>query len=54
MKQAIMRLGRVPDIVYHKGDWGKEPMIVLLGRTALDVVERFLKILQAMNPSKKG
>ncbi len=28
---AIRRLGSTPDIIYHDGDWGKEPMIEILG-----------------------
>ncbi|HIE23725.1 MAG TPA: bifunctional hydroxymethylpyrimidine kinase/phosphomethylpyrimidine kinase [Candidatus Korarchaeota archaeon] len=31
MRVAIEKVGKVPDVVYHLGDWGKEPMIVLLG-----------------------
>ncbi len=37
MKTAIERAGRVPDVVYHTGDWGKEPMIVLLGEDPVDL-----------------
>ena len=28
---AIKNLGAVPDVIYHTGGWGKEPMIVLVG-----------------------
>jgi hydroxymethylpyrimidine kinase/phosphomethylpyrimidine kinase len=44
MRQAIEKIGKVPDIVYHKGDWGKEPMIVILGRSAIDVARVALSI----------
>ncbi len=37
IKQAILRVGKVPDVVYHRGDVGKEPMIVLLGKRATDL-----------------
>jgi hydroxymethylpyrimidine/phosphomethylpyrimidine kinase len=36
-EQAISNVGRVPDIICHKGDWGKEPMIVVLGKDTEDV-----------------
>jgi len=41
---AIEEAGEVPDVIYHLGDWGKEPMITLLGRTAMDVAESAVKI----------
>ncbi len=48
-EQAIKNAGgKVPDIVYHKGDFGKEPMIVILGKDALDVVDKLLKIMECM------
>jgi len=28
---AVENLGAVPDVIFHKGAWGKEPMIVLVG-----------------------
>ena len=31
VKQAIQRIGKIPDAIYHMGDIGKEPMIVILG-----------------------
>lgn len=34
------------DIVYDKGDLGKEPMIRILGRNAVEVVEKLLSILK--------
>ncbi len=45
MRKAIERIGRVPDVIYHEGDWGKEPMIVLLGRDLQEVLGRVLKLL---------
>ncbi|MBI4362776.1 MAG: bifunctional hydroxymethylpyrimidine kinase/phosphomethylpyrimidine kinase [Euryarchaeota archaeon] len=36
--------GRVPHLVYHRGDWGKEPMIVLLGETPGEVVQRAIRL----------
>jgi predicted fused transcriptional regulator/phosphomethylpyrimidine kinase len=47
-EQAIRRAGRVPDIIYHRGDYGKEPMIVLLGRTATEVAELSIRIARRL------
>ena len=33
------------DIVYHKGDFGKEPMIIVFGKTPKDVLEKISKII---------
>ena len=48
VKQAIKRIGKVPDVIYHKGDWGKEPMIVLLGRSASELARRVVKLAEVM------
>jgi len=39
VKQAVKRIGKVPDVIYHRGDVGKEPMIVILGQQAYDLAE---------------
>ena len=45
IEEAIRRLkGQVPDIVYHLGDWGKEPMINVFGISALDVARKVIEI----------
>jgi len=41
---AIKKIGRVPNVIYHTGDWGKEPMITVLGRTATEVAELIVKL----------
>jgi len=38
-EQAIKRVGRVPDVIYHTGDWGKEPMMTILGKSAVDIAK---------------
>lgn len=48
VQQAVRRLGRLPDIIYHLGDVGKEPMILLLGRTAMEVAERAIEIARRL------
>lgn len=36
-KEAVKRASKIPDVIYHLGDWGKEPMIVLVGKSAVEV-----------------
>ena len=46
IETAIKRAGgRAPDLIYHRGDWGKEPMILVFGRDAVEVVEKLEKLL---------
>lgn len=47
-KQAIKAAGKVPNVIYHEGDWGKEPMIVLLGENAIDIAKLAIKIAQEL------
>ena len=47
-EQAVKRVGRVPDVIYHLGDWGKEPMITLLGRTATEVAEKAVEVAKKL------
>ena len=35
---------KIPDIIYHKGDLGKEPMIIVFGDTPKDVVRKIKQI----------
>jgi hydroxymethylpyrimidine/phosphomethylpyrimidine kinase len=46
--EATKRMGVVPDLIYHAGDWGKEPMITLFGRDPVEVVMKALKISHAI------
>jgi thiamine-phosphate diphosphorylase len=46
VEQAIKRIGGVPDVIYHTGDWGKEPSIVLIGGDAVDVAKTVVCIAQ--------
>jgi len=49
-EQAIKRIGKVPDVIYHTGDIGKEPMIVLLGKN----LNELLRILEKLVEEKSG
>ena len=40
IKQAIKNVKTSPDIIYHKGDYGKEPMIIVFGNTPSEVLEK--------------
>jgi hydroxymethylpyrimidine kinase/phosphomethylpyrimidine kinase len=42
--QAVKREGKVPDVIYHMGDFGKEPMIVILCEEASELAELVLEI----------
>ena len=44
IKTAIERINDKPDIIYHLGDWGKEPMILIFGENP-EIVLRKLKVL---------
>ncbi len=46
VRRAYESAGRITDLIYHKGDWGKEPMILIIGRNAEEVVEKFSKLLK--------
>ncbi|MEM2376577.1 MAG: thiamine-phosphate synthase family protein [Sulfolobales archaeon] len=50
--EAIKRVGYVPDVIYHKGDYGKEAMIAVLGRDPNDVVRKLLNIGRALKESE--
>ncbi len=44
IKLAIKNSKVPPDLIYHKGDFGKEPMIIIFGRTPSEVLEKISKI----------
>ena len=41
---AISKAKKVPDIIYHTGDIGKEPMILIFGKNPKDVLRKFDEI----------
>jgi hydroxymethylpyrimidine/phosphomethylpyrimidine kinase len=43
--EVLKKMKRVPDFIYDEGDVGKEPMIRVLGRNPMDVVQKILKAL---------
>ena len=44
IEEAVKRVGGVPQVIYHKGDIGKEPMIVLFSKNLENIIE-YLRIL---------
>ncbi len=53
VEQAINRLGEVPDVIYHTGDWGKEPIIALIGRDPVEVAEMAVCLAQLFSVRRK-
>jgi hydroxymethylpyrimidine/phosphomethylpyrimidine kinase len=47
-EEAIRSAGRVPDVIYDRGEVGKEPMMRILGRDAVEVVEKALKAINSL------
>ena len=45
IKNAIKNSKIPPDIIYHKGDFGKEPMIIVFAETPDKVIKKILKII---------
>jgi len=45
IKTAINEAKTSPDIIYHKGDIGKEPMIIIFGKKPSHVLAKLLKII---------
>lgn len=46
IKAAITNLKTPPDIVFHKGGFGKEAMILIFGKNPTDVLRKTLKIVK--------
>ncbi len=51
VREAVKNAGRTPDLIYDEGDVGKEAMIRILGATAVDAVEKLLKIVEEASRS---
>lgn len=49
--QAVKRLGKAPDVIYHRGDLGKEPMIVIFGKEASELAKLVIQIAKEMKRS---
>jgi len=51
VEQAVKRAGKVPDVIYHRGDVGKEPMIVILGEGASELARLIVQVATEMAKS---
>jgi hydroxymethylpyrimidine/phosphomethylpyrimidine kinase len=47
-EQAVKRAGKVPDAIYHLGDWGKEPIITVVGESAEDVANITVRLARKL------
>ena len=45
IQKAVKNTTKIPDVVYHKGDFGKEPMIIVFGETPDNVLKKVMKII---------
>ncbi|MEM4637157.1 MAG: thiamine-phosphate synthase family protein, partial [Nitrososphaerota archaeon] len=53
VKTALEKTGGKPvDMIYHLGDWGKEPMIIIFGEDAVEVVRKLEKIKSELESSR--
>ena len=41
---AIKNLEKAPDIIFHKGDYGKEPMIIVFDENPTKLMKKIRKI----------
>jgi hydroxymethylpyrimidine/phosphomethylpyrimidine kinase len=42
--EVLKKMRRIPDFIYDEGGFGKEPMIRVLGRNPMEVVQKILKV----------
>jgi hydroxymethylpyrimidine/phosphomethylpyrimidine kinase len=45
IESAVRRAKGIPDVVYHRGEVGKEPSLIIFGNSARDVVKLALKLI---------
>ncbi|MEM2629691.1 MAG: thiamine-phosphate synthase family protein, partial [Candidatus Bathyarchaeia archaeon] len=43
-QEAIKKVEGIPDVIYHGGDYGKEPMIIILGRNPIEVAQKVIQL----------
>jgi hydroxymethylpyrimidine/phosphomethylpyrimidine kinase len=44
IKYAIRHLEKPPDVIFHKGDFGKEPMIIIFAKTPAEIIGKISKL----------
>ena len=45
IEEAIKNSTKVPDIIFHKGDMGKEPMIIIFAENPEKIIKKIMKII---------
>jgi len=51
VQQVLLDAGKVPDVIYDEGGWGKEPMVRILGKDPGEVVQKVIEIKRRCNDS---
>jgi hydroxymethylpyrimidine/phosphomethylpyrimidine kinase len=46
--EVLRKMKRVPDFIYDEGSVGKEPMIRVLGKNPMEVIQKILKVANSM------
>jgi len=54
IEEISSRTRLVPDLIYDEGEVGKEPMIRVLGKSAIDVVNKVLRVIGGLRKSTTG
>jgi len=49
--QEVLKTGEVPDVIFDRGDVGKEPMVRVIGKNPAEVVRKVLKIKRKLGGS---
>lgn len=47
--QEVLKIGEVPDVIFDRGDVGKEPMVRIIGKNPFEVVRKVLKIKRGID-----
>ena len=48
IKESLDEDGKIPDIIWDKGSFGKEPMIRLFGMGSVDIIKKLAKIFKIL------
>ncbi len=54
VEEAVKKAGKIPDAIYHLGDWGKEPMVVIFGRSAKELAELVVELAKEIEARRGG
>ena len=54
VEEAIEKIDDIPDVIYHEGAWGKEPMICVVGSDAVELAEMAVCIARLYKVEQKS